>query len=78
MWTITFWKAVAERAIFTIVEVLIPLIAATRLDLIDWQATLWIAATAGALAVLKGVLAARVGNAGPSLGPEQLVHPGQP
>ena len=74
MWTMTFWKAVAERAIFTMVEVLIPLLAASRLDLIDWVTTFWVVISAGALAVLKGVLAANVGNAGPSLGPEALVH----
>lgn len=67
MWTLKFWKATAERAIFTVVEVLIPLLLANRIDLIDWATTFWIAATAGVLAVLKAVLAARVGNNGPSL-----------
>lgn len=67
MWKLEFWKAVAERAIFTMAEVLIPLIAATRLDLIGWGPTFWIVVTAGVLSVLKGMLAARVGNSGPSL-----------
>jgi len=73
MWTLVFWKAVAERAFFTMVEVLLPMLAATRLDLVDWVTTFWVVLSAGAIAVLKGVLAARVGNAGPSLGPETLV-----
>ena len=75
MWTVAFWKATAERTIMTMVEVLIPLIGATTLNLIDWVATLWIVVTAGALALLKSVLAARVGNNGPSLtSAESLVH----
>jgi hypothetical protein len=75
MWTLVFWKAVGERVIFTMIEVLIPMIAATRLDLVDWPTTGWIVLTAGALALLKGVLAARVGNPGPSLTTETLVQP---
>lgn len=67
MWTAVFWKATAARAISTIVQVLIPLLVANRIDVIDPKATAWIAATAGVLSVLKALVAARVGNDGPSL-----------
>lgn len=79
MWTVRFWQAVAERSIFTMIEVLLPLLAATRLDLVDWTTTFWVVLSAGAIAVLKGVLAARVGNDAPSFtSVEKLAHPEEP
>lgn len=78
MWTVTFWKAVGERAIFTMAEVLLPLIVASRLDLIDWVVTFWVVISAGVAAVLKGILAARIGNDSPSFNSaEALNHPEQ-
>jgi len=67
MWTVAFWKATAERVISTVVQTLIPTVAATRLDLIDWVTTSWIVAGAGVLSLLKAIVAANVGNSGPSL-----------
>ena len=67
MWTVVFWKATAERVVSTVVQTLIPTVAATRLDLIDWVTTSWIVAGAGVLSLLKAIVAANVGNSGPSL-----------
>jgi hypothetical protein len=79
MWTVTFWKAITERAVFTMVEVLVPMLVLTRIDMLDWAATFWVVTSAGVLALLKGLLASRVGSDGPSMiSAEKLAPPAGP
>jgi hypothetical protein len=75
MWTAAFAKALAERVIFTMVEVLIPMLVLTRIDMLDWAATFWVVISAGVLAVCKGLLAARVGSTGPSMTSVEVLAP---
>lgn len=76
MWTTEFWKAVAERAVSTFAQTLMGVlgVGATSLLSVDWQAALSTAALAAVLSVLKSLIASKVGNGGPSFGPEQLTH----
>lgn len=72
MWSLLFWKDVAERVIATAAQVLIALFTADGFDLLqaDWAAMGVAVAVAAALVVLKSVAA----NAavGPSISPASL------
>jgi hypothetical protein len=75
VYSVEFWKALAERVLSTMAQVAIPLVAATSLDKIDWQAAGLIVLAAGLLSVLKGVAAVHVGNNGPSLTSVEALTP---
>ena len=69
MFTLSFAKAAAERAIKTLAQSLIAILAVgqTTVLSVDWQAALAVAATATLLSVLSSVASAGMGNTGPSL-----------
>jgi hypothetical protein len=47
--------------------------------MLDWAATFWVVTSAGVLALLKGLLASRVGSDGPSMiSAEKLAPPAGP
>lgn len=66
MFTATFWKSAAERAIKTVAQALIAVIAATTFDWFtaDWQAIAGTAATAGVLSLLSSIASAGIGDKG--------------
>ena len=66
MFTKSFWKAAAERAIKTVAQALIAVIAATTFDWFtaDWQAIAGTAATAGVLSLLSSIASAGIGDKG--------------
>ena len=61
IWSVTFWKACAERALATFAQTLAAVIGVDLIGIhvIDWPTVLAIAATAALLSVLKSVA---VGN----------------
>lgn len=77
MWTASFWKAAAERAIRTLAQTMIAILAVghTTVLTVDWQQALAVAATATVLSLLTSIVASEVGNTGPSLANEALVPP---
>ena len=75
MWTVQFWKALAERVIATGIEVLLPMIALTTLDKVNWITTGFVVLTACVLAGLKGVLAGLRGSPGPSITSVEVLAP---
>ena len=66
MFTKSFWKAAAERAIKTVAQALIAVIAASQFNWLsaDWQSVLGTAATAGVLSLLTSIASAGVGDKG--------------
>jgi hypothetical protein len=66
MFTATFWKSAAERAIKTVAQALIAVLAATTFDWFtaDWQAIAGTAATAGVLSLLSSIASAGMGDKG--------------
>ena len=64
MFTATFWKSAAERAIKTVAQALIAVLAATTFDWFtaDWQAIAGTAATAGVLSLLSSIASAVIGH----------------
>lgn len=59
MWTVIFWKDVAERTIWTFAQALLAfLVIGVPITGIDWAAALSISATAAAAAFLKGIVTA--------------------
>lgn len=66
MFTANFWKSAAERAIKTVAQALIAVIAATTFDWFtaDWQAIAGTAATAGVLSLLSSIASAGIGDKG--------------
>lgn len=72
MFTTSFWKSAAERAIKTVAQALIAVLAATTFDWFtaDWQAIAGTAATAGVLSLLSSIASAGIGDKGtPSIVP---------
>jgi len=59
IWSSLFWKDAVERVLATVAQVLIAVLSVDGLDLValDWQATLSTVAIAGALALLKAIVA---------------------
>ena len=66
MFTATFWKSAAERAIKTVAQAVIAVLAATTFDWFtaDWQAIAGTAATAGVLSLLSSIASAGIGDKG--------------
>lgn len=66
MFTATFWKSAAERAIKTVAQALIAVLAATTFDWFsaDWKAIAGTAATAGVLSLLSSIASAGIGDKG--------------
>ena len=66
MFTTTFWKSAAERAIKTVAQALIAVLAATTFDWFtaDWQAIAGTAATAGVLSLLSSIASAGIADKG--------------
>lgn len=66
MFTKTFWTDAIERAVKTVAQALIAVVAATNFDWIsaDWRAIASTAATAGVLSLLSSIASDRFGVAG--------------
>ena len=66
MFTSSFWKSTAERAIKTVAQALIAVLAATTFDWFtaDWQAIAGTAVTAGLLSLLSSIASAGIGDKG--------------
>jgi len=75
MWTASFWRAVAERAIKTLAQSLLAMLAVgqTTILTVDWQQVTAVALTATLLSVLSSIVSAGMGNTGPSLASEAIV-----
>lgn len=70
MFDIDFWKASAERAVKTFVQVLIASFGTVQMGILDlpWETALSLAASAALLSILTSVGSANLGSsAGPSL-----------
>ncbi|MFJ4715269.1 holin [Streptomyces sp. NPDC088785] len=69
MWTTSFWKATAERAVRTFAQSLAAVLVAGATSLldVDWAAALGTAGLATVLAVLTALGAAGVGPHGPGI-----------
>jgi hypothetical protein len=76
MFTATFWKSAAERAIKTVAQALIAVLAATTFDWFtaDWQAIAGTAVTAGVLSLLSSIASAGIGDKGTTSLMTQPVH----
>lgn len=77
MFTVAFWKAAAERALKTVAQALIAVLAVgqTTILTVDWQQALAVAGTAGLLSILSSVASGSLGNYGPSLANETVAPP---
>lgn len=66
MFTTSFWKSAAERAIKTVAQALIAVLAATTFDWFsaDWRAIAGTAATAGVLSLLSSIASAGIADKG--------------
>jgi hypothetical protein len=76
IWTLPFWKATAERIIFTFLECYFGLFLFSAVSLnvfaFDWFLGLGPALGAAVLTLVKCLLASLGGNAGPSVANETL------
>jgi hypothetical protein len=77
IWSGGFWKAAAERAIKTLAQSLIAVLAIGQVTVltVDWAQAAAVAATAGILSVLTSIASSGIGNPGPSLASEATVPP---
>jgi hypothetical protein len=77
MFTAQFWKASAERAVKTLAQTLIAILAVgqTTVLSVDWQQAAAVAATATLLSLLTSIASGSVGNYGPSLVSEAVLPP---
>lgn len=75
MFTASFWKATGERAVKTLAQSLIAVLAVgqTTVLSVDWTQALAVAATATLLSVLSSVASSGFGNTGPSLANEAMI-----
>ncbi len=66
MWTATFWKDLAERAIATFAQSLVAVLVIVEGGLfgVDWSQGLAVAGLAALIAILKGIAASYVGEKG--------------
>jgi hypothetical protein len=66
MFTALFWKQAAERALRTVAQALVAVIAATSFDWFsaDWKAIAGTALTAGVLSLLTSIASAGIGEKG--------------
>lgn len=73
MWTLIFWRAVAERAVWTFAQALLGIltVGATGLLTTPWVPALSAAGMAALLSVLKSLAANYTTGNGPSLGGEE-------
>lgn len=74
MWSVEFWKATAERAVFTFAQALLAILIIGATDLLSapWTSALSTAGLAALLAVLKCIAANGIGTPGPSLANERI------
>lgn len=75
MYSSVFWKATFERAVKTLAQSLIAVLAVgqTTILTVDWAQAGAVAATATVLSVLSSIASSAVGSPGPSLANEELV-----
>lgn len=75
MYSSAFWKATFERAVKTLAQSLIAVLAVgqTTVLTVDWQQAGAVAVTATVLSVLTSIASSTAGNPGPSLASEELV-----
>lgn len=68
MWTISFWKAVAERALSTFAQAFLAVIPVTGVGFgeVNWLAALSIGGVAAVLSVVKSLIANQATGSGPS------------
>ena len=80
MWTLTFWRAVAERALKTAAQTAIATIGTTAIaaDQVDWRTVGLVTATATVLSVLTSVASAVTTDGSPSLNGSESLHYEQP
>lgn len=77
MFTVMFWKATFERAVKTLAQSLIAVLAVgqTTIMSVDWTQAGAVALTATVLSVLTSIVSSGGGNPGPSLASETLTPP---
>ena len=75
IWSVTFWKACAERALATFAQTLAAVIGVDLIGIhaIDWPTVLAISATAALLSVLKSVAVGAVGDGSPAIGGTEVL-----
>lgn len=79
MWTITFWKAVAERAISTAAQAALGvLISVASVGAIDWRLVGSTVLIATLVSVLKNIAAAAITDGSPSLNGSESLQYEQP
>lgn len=66
MFTASFWKSAAERAVKTVAQALIAVVAASQFNWFnaDWKAIVGTAATAGVLSILTSIASDGIGPKG--------------
>lgn len=79
IWTGAFWQATAERVIATIVGALVAVLAADGFDVLnaDWRGIVTTIGIAGAVSLLKAILANVATKTGPSLTNSEQVVPSE-
>lgn len=77
IFTGSFWKATAERALSTAAQSALLVLGADQIDALqaDWELVAGFAAGGFVLAVLKALAASKVGAVGPSLANEVISPP---
>lgn len=77
MWTKTFWKATAERAVSTAAQAAILVLGADQIDALDadWRLVGGFALGGAVLATLKALAAQRVTGDGPGLTDAETLNP---
>lgn len=69
IWTLNFWKATGERALWTVAQAGFATVGATPIAFgeVDWALAGSIAATAGVVSVLKSIVVNGITQDGPSI-----------